>query len=205
MQQALKSLWTDELGDQLKQLAMAQSKRAGSPAGLAPENIVRPAFSQKDRFPGIAPQEKPELSAALDAVVKAADLIKSAQERAEQAEGQARVLAERTSEQLQGAGEQIQSLQERVRLAEERLAAVTERAAEKLADADAQIRAAREETMEYEQRAREIEQQAAHQLAEAHTLLKEANERVFAAETRALESKEDLAYLENYIRERFAI
>ncbi|MGA0594753.1 hypothetical protein [Enterovirga sp. CN4-39] len=197
MQQALKTLWTDELSDQLRQLSTPQARRPAQPA----ENVVRAPFPQRS----VAPQQKPELSAALDAVVKAADLIKTAQERAAHAEEQARALAERTAEQLSQAEQQIQALQERTRAAEERLNAVTERAAEKLADADAQIRAAREESKRQEQRAAAAEQRIQDEIAHAKALLKEADERVFAAETRAMESKEDLAYLENYIRERFAL
>jgi DNA repair exonuclease SbcCD ATPase subunit len=202
MQQALKTLWTDELSDQLRQLSAPQSRRP-APAQIA-ENVVRAPFPQRG-FPGVAPQQKPELSAALDAVVKAADLIKNAQERALYAEDQARTLAERTADQLNQAEQQIQALQERARVAEERLNAVTERAAEKLADADAQIRSARDETRRHEQRAAHAEQRLNDHVAEAQAIIKEADERVFAAETRAMESKEDLAYLENYIRERFAI
>ncbi|NNM72851.1 hypothetical protein [Enterovirga aerilata] len=202
MQQALKTLWTDELSDQLRQLSTPQNRRP-APAQVA-ENVVRAPFPQRS-FPGVAPQQKPELSAALDAVVKAADLIKNAQERAAHAEEQARTIAERTAEQLNQAEQQIQALQERARAAEERLNAVTERAAEKLADADAQIRAAREEARHAEQRAAAAEQRIQEEIAQARALLKEAEDRVFAAETRALESKEDIAYLENYIRERFAL
>lgn len=202
MQQALKTLWTDELSDQLKQLSTPT--RRAPPAQVA-ENVVRAPFPQQRAFPGVAPQQKPELSAALDAVVKAADLIKNAQERAFHAEEQARTLADRTAEQLNQAEQQIQALQERARAAEERLNAVTERAAEKLADADAQIRSAREETKRAEHRATAAEQRVNEELAHAQALLKEADERIFAAETRAMESKEDLAYLENYIRERFAL
>ena len=201
MQQALKTLWTDELSDQLRELSAPQNRR---PAAPGPENVVRPSFIAP-KVSGVAPQQKPELSAALDAVVKAADLIKGAQERAAYAEEQARSLAERTAEQLNAAEQQIQALQERAHAAEERLNAVTERAAEKLADADAQIRAAREQAHRQEERANAAEQRANEQLHEAQNLLRDANERIFAAETRALESKEDLAYLENYIRERFAI
>jgi hypothetical protein len=202
MQNALKTLWTDELSDQLRQLSAPQGRRP-APAQVA-ENVVRAPFPQRG-FPGVAPQQKPELSAALDAVVKAADLIKGAQERAAYAEEQARTIAERTAEQLNQAEQQIRALQERTRSAEERLNAVTERAAEKLADADAQIRAARDEAKRYEIRAAEAEQRVQEEAAHAQELLKEADERIFAAETRAMESKEDLAYLENYIRERFAL
>jgi chromosome segregation ATPase len=202
MQQALKSLWTDELSDQLRHLSAPQNRRS-APSPVS-ENVVRAPFPQQ-RGPGVAPHQKPELSAALDAVVKAADLIKSAQERAAYAEEQARAIAERTAEQLNAAEQQIQALQERARAAEERLGAVTERAAEKLADADAQIRAARDHSKRQEERADAAEQRAEQQIGEAQELLKEANERIFAAETRAMESKEDLAYLENYIRERFAL
>lgn len=202
MQQALKTLWTDELSDQLRQLSAPQTRRP-MPAQIA-ENVVRAPFPQRT-FPGVAPQQKPELSAALDAVVKAADLIKTAQDRAAYAEEHARTLADRTAEQLNQAEQQIQALQERARAAEERLNAITERAAEKLADADAQIRIAREETRRHEQRAAQAEHRADEQAAEVEALVKEAEDRVFAAETRAMESKEDLAYLENYIRERFAI
>ena len=202
MQQALKTLWTDELSDQLRQLSAPQSRRP-APAQIA-ENVVRAPFPQRG-FPGVAPQQKPELSAALDAVVKAADLIKNAQERAAYAEEHARSLADRTAEQLNQAEQQIQALQERARAAEERLNAVTERAAEKLADADAQIRSAHDEAKRHEQRAAAAEQRASEEVAHATALLKEADDRIFAAETRAMESKEDLAYLENYIRERFAL
>ena len=140
MQQALKSLWTDELSDQLRQLSSPQNRRA--PTQIA-ENVVRPTFA-RDRAPSAGSQQKPELSAALDAVVRAADLIKGAQDRAAQAEEQSRQLSERTAEQLNAAEQQLLALQERARAAEERLNAVTERAAEKLADADAQVRAARD-------------------------------------------------------------
>ena len=201
MQQALKSLWTDELSDQLRQLSSPGNRRAATQIA---ENVVRPTFA-RDRAPAPGVGQKPELSAALDAVVRAADLIKGAQERATHAEEQSRQLSERTAEQLNAAEQQLLALQERARAAEERLNAVTERAAEKLADADAQIRAAREQAMRSEERAATSEQRANDQLADAQTLLKEANDRIFAAETRAMESKEDLAYLENYIRERFAL
>lgn len=202
MQQALKTLWTDELNDQLRQLSAPQGRRTPNPEPGV--NVVRPTF-QKDRFAAVAPQQKPELSAALDAVVRAADLIKDAQERAAQAEEQSRILSDRTAEQLNAAEQQIRALQDRTREAEERLAAVTERAAEKLADADAQIRSARDQARRQEERAAVAEERAADQLNEAQVLLKDANERIFAAETRALEAKEDLTYLENYIRERFAL
>ena len=60
MQQALKTLWTDELSDQLRQLSTPQARRPAQPA----ENVVRAPFPQRS----VAPQQKPELSAALDAV-----------------------------------------------------------------------------------------------------------------------------------------
>jgi chromosome segregation ATPase len=202
MQQALKTLWTDELNDQLRQLSLPQGRKPGTAEPSA--NVVRPAF-QRERTASVAPQQRPELSAALDAVVRAADIIKDAQDRASHAEEQARLLGERIAEQLKAAEMQIRALQDRAQEAEDRLSAVTERAAEKLADADAQIRGAREQAKRAEDRAAQAEERASEQIAEAQALVKEANDRVFAAETHALESKEDLTYLENYIRERFAL
>ena len=206
MQQALKSSWTDELSDQLKHLSVPPvRKTAQSVFGSAlAENVVRPTF-QRDRFASASPNPKPELTGALDAVMRAADLIRAAQDRAAQVEEEMSALADRTADQLRTAEQQLQALQDRARSAEEKLAAVTERAAEKLADADAQIQAARDDASRESERADTIEQRSREQLAQAQMLIKDANERVFAADTRALEAKEDLTYLENYIRERFAL
>ena len=48
------------------------------------------------------------------------------------------------------------------------------------------------------------ESRAAEQSAQSQAMLKDANDRVFAAETRAIEAREDLSYVENYMREQLA-
>lgn len=194
MRQALESGWTNELSEQLKQLALPPLVRNSG------ENILRPAFT-KER----SARARPDLAPALDAVVRAAELIRSAQERAEVAELQARRFAEQGAAKLKAAEEEIAKLRERAETAEERLENVTGRAAERLADADQEMRATRDELRREEQRANHAESRVAEQMATSQAMLKDANDRVFAAETRALEAKEDLSYVENYIREQFAV
>lgn len=197
MRQALESNWTSELSEQLKLLALPPVARN------AGENILRPAFA-KERPAGQA-RARPDLAPALDVVVRAADLIRSAQERAEVAELQARRFAEQGASKLKIAEEEIAKLRERAETAEERLETVTARAAERLADADQEMRATREQLRREEERANHAERLVSEQMAKSQALLKDANDRVFAAETRALEAKEDLSYVENYIREQFAV
>lgn len=195
MGQALESSWTNELSEQLRQLAPPVARMPG-------ENVLRPAFT-KDR--PASPGAGPDLTPALDAVVRAAELIRSAQDRAEAAELQARRFAEQGAAKLKAADQEIAKLRERAETAEQRLDAVTARAAERLADADHQMRETRDRLRREEERANLAESRAAEQAAQSQALLEDANDRVFAAETRALEAKEDLSYVENYIREQFAV
>lgn len=197
MRQALESNWTDDLSEQLKQLALPPLVRNSG------ENILRPAFA-KDR-PANPARTRHDLAPALDAVVRAADMIRAAQDRAEAAELQARRFAEQGAEKLKIAEQEIAKLRERAETAEERLDTVTARAAERLADADHDIRATREELRREGERADHAESRAAEQLAQSDAMLKDANDRIFVAETRALEAKEDLSYLDTYIREQLAV
>ncbi len=199
MRQALESGWTNDLSEQLKQLALPPIAR-----NSGGENILRPAFA-KDRPVSSVARSRPDLAPALDAVVRAAEMIRSAQERAEAAEFQARRFAEQGAEKLKVAEQEIAKLRERAETAEERLETVTARAAERLADADHEMRATRDQLRREEDRANQAENRIAEQSAQSQALLKDANDRIFVAETRALEAKEDLSYVENYIREQFAV
>ena len=197
MRQALESSWTPELSEQLKELALPPIARNSG------QNILRPAFV-KD-LPASPARARPDLAPALDAVVRAAELIQETRDRAEAAEHQARRFAEQGAERLKVAEQEIAMLRERAETAEERLETVTTRAAEKLADADQEIRATRDALRREEERADKAESLLAEQMAAAQAMLKDANDRIFVAETRALEAKEDLSYVESYIREQFAV
>lgn len=197
MRQAIESSWTDELSEQLKQLALPPVARNSG------QNILRPAFA-KDRQASPA-GARPDIAPALDAVVRAVEMIQEAQDRAEAAELQARRFAEHGAEKLKVAEQESAKLRERAETAEERLETVTARAAERLADADHEMRATRDALRREEERADKAESLLAEQVAAAQAMLKDANDRIFAAETRALEAKEDLSYVENYIREQFAV
>jgi len=67
-------------------------------------------FQSKDKT-------KPELSAALDAVARAADLIRSAQERTQQAEERAARFADHAAEQISAAEERARQAQAQARAA----------------------------------------------------------------------------------------
>ncbi|MBV9078236.1 MAG: hypothetical protein JO048_12220 [Methylobacteriaceae bacterium] len=198
MQQAVKSIWTEDLDEELRQLTTLSAVRA--PAYPVQENVVRPDFARA------APEPAATKAASLiEAVTQAAETVRVAQERAQRTESEARTLIERTAAELQTTRGEVEALRRRAASAEEQLEAVTARAAERLADADAEIRTLRAEMRLHAERAQLAERRANDQIAEAQGLIKDAGDRVFAAETRALEAREELASLENFIRERFAL
>lgn len=171
-------------------------------ARMPGENVLRPTFA-KER-PASPAAAGLDLAPALDAVMRAAELIRSAQKRAEAAELQARRFAEQGAAKLKAAEQEIAALRERAETAEGRLDAVAARAAERLADADREMRATRDQLRLADERANLAESRAAEQSAQSQALLKDANDRVFAAETRAIEAREDLSYVESYMREQLA-
>lgn len=195
MRQALESDRANASSEQPNQAAPPVARASG-------ENVLRPAFTRGR--PASPAAVRPDLAPALDAVVRAAELIRSAQDRAEAAELQARRFAEQGAAKLKAAEQEIAALRERAETAEGRLDAVAARAAERLADADREMRATRDQLRLAEERASLAESRAAEQSAQCEALLKDANDRVFAAETRAIEAREDLSYVESYMREQLA-
>jgi hypothetical protein len=201
MQQALRSLWSDDLGDELRRINAPLERQAEA----EPENVVRAFPPARERSAGSPAQRaRPELAAAIDAVSQATSLVEDWKSRAEQAEQRATLFAERAVKQMRDADSQIQAALERAGAAEERALALeasfnalSESAAEK-------ARVAEEQIMAQMDRVSRVEEQAAERLREAEAQLRAGAELVRAAELRAQEAKEDLDYLEGYIRDRFS-
>lgn len=196
MQQAVKRAWSEELRGHLEQLAA----REAQPAPEA-ENVVRPTFPRREPGAELDVKTRPELAAALSAVMKAADHIRGASERAEKAELQTADLARRAFEQLDQAEAQIEAAHARIREIEEAAAATAQRLGEEIRAADAKARAGAE-------RERGLEQQLValvQKFERSERNLAESRDQIFAADTRAMEAREDLQYLEKHIREQFGV
>lgn len=182
-----------------------------APSQGDPPNLLRPTFSPDKPVAGLietAPPgaaKKPDLSGALDAVGRAADLIRAAQARAVLAEEQIRVLQDESADRVKLADEEIKALRERARMAESALQFVTGRTEEALSQADAEILSLRTHARAEAERARAVELRSTAQLTAAEKRLKEADARIVAAEARAEAASQDLACLAATIRERFSI
>ena len=170
----------------VEQLATIEPPPAGTASaseGPGAGNIVRPSFPKllTAEAPG---RERPDLSAALDVVMKAAELIKAAEDRASQAERQAASLALRSCAQLEAMEGQLKAAEDEIRAADEKARATERFASEQVRTAEAQTSAAWARVLELK--------------AE----LEAANTRLFAAETTIAEAREDMQYLLNHVRDQ---
>jgi hypothetical protein len=199
MPPAANALWPDDYKHQLDTRTFdAKPYVNGRAAVVEPAvKVVQPSFAPaRDRsWPNGTPQQpRRELSAALDAVVKAADLIHSAHERAREAEERASMAMEQAAEQVRTAEGQSRAAQERAREAEDRVRALVERAAEQIRQAEAQARAAEERAeaamkraQVSDERARVATERSAEQLKAAETRLHSLEESLRSVEARAAE------------------
>ena len=194
MQQALKKIWSEELKGHLQSLSVRSkdSELAPTPG----ENIVRPSFSRTETAPPL--REKPEFAAALEAVLRAVDLIRSAEERAQLAEEQSIDIAQRALAEHEANEARIKTANEAIVRAEERANAAAQRAAEQLTSAEAKAAVAN-------QRIKELESHLvsfSDKMTRTERLIADAHDRVFAAETRAIEAREDVEYLQSFIKDQ---
>lgn len=155
--------------------------------------VVRAPFG-RGASPAPRAKASPELGAALETVMRAADLIASAQERADH--------AEQTRFQI---GEHVEFLRTQLQAAEDRLVLLSDEAERDQASAEAEMERLRAYGASEGRRADEAEARLKQVSDQCDARLKDAHDRVFAAETRALEAKEDIAYLETQIRERLGV
>lgn len=176
--QALKRIWSEELDHQLQTLSVRiQPALLESAAGLArradpepddaepasTENVLRPLVFQRDPAEGspcpeappavdAAPaRPRPELSALLELVTKAAEHVRNADARAERTERQAADLADRTRAQLERAEVLLESAQNAIGSLEGEIDALTARLIESeaaIADAQARVFAAETRALE---------------------------------------------------------
>ena len=161
---------------------------------------MRPSFG-RDQAHSEQTRVRPELAAALASVMKAADSIKAAEARAEQAEQDAAQIAEEGCAYLEAAETRIADLEDGARAAESRRAEAEAEAEARIRSAEAQTHAAHDAWRALEERMAVVVQD----LEDSRRLVVELTDRVFAAETRAVEAQEDLRYLESQIREQFGI
>lgn len=229
--QALKRLWTQDVQEQLKTLAaetaspLPAARVAGEGVGETPvaatsaavelalrpsldapeapgaENIVRPAHFQRPTPPASPQRERPELATALDAVMRATDLIREAESRADQKAQRATDIALRTFAQLERAEAQIEAAHKLVGELEEQVRDANRRAQEASRAADAQLAASRQQVVAMEAEVALLNKS----LEESRSIVADANMRAFAADARAQEARDDVAYLENEIRQQFAL
>lgn len=154
----------DELGDLARQIA-SQLKPDGA---VRPENVLRPAFQRHQ-----SQATRPEQVAALNAIVKAADLIGNRQEQL--------LLSERRAQDAEEA------------------AALLRR---QLNDVEGKLRTALDLAQRERKRAEDLEQRSAELLDRTQAMLAEASDQLAAAEKRATQAEEYLATLQSMIRER---
>ena len=204
MRTALRTIWTDEFEQELERFSSLAKQKFAEPGS---ENVVRPQFN-REPSPTAIPDRKPQLSGALDAVLRASDVIKAAQDRAAVAEDERRELdraLDSATRRAEEAERRLAEAGERALVAEERLVAMTARAGETIAAAQADLDELRAHADEETRRADAAEARAEQQSTERQVLVRDAHERFFAAETRARDLQDDLAYLETHIREQFRL
>ena len=207
--QALKRVWSEELRGHLQHLALREADVVDAPPaaeepGPSPapvENVVRAAFPRRE--PSIADKSRgrPELSAALSAVEQAAEHIKAAEERAEQAQRQADEIVRRACTQLEAAEAEIVAAHDTLRTVEDRATVSAQRWADQVRAAEAQTEAARARCTDLETEIRGL----AERLTASEMMLIGAKDHIIAAEARALEAREDMRCLAAHIREQFAL
>lgn len=154
----------DELGDLARQIA-SQLKPDG---GMRPENVLRPTFQRQS-----GQATRPEQVAAMNAIVKAADLMGSRHEQV--------LLSERRA---QDAEEQVTLLRRQ------------------LNDVESKLRTALDLAQRERKRAEDLEQRSAEMLDRTQSMLSDASEQLVSAEKRATQAEEYLASLQSLIRER---
>ena len=153
----------DELGDLARQIA--SQIKTETPAQRNP-NIVRPSFAR-------TPAPRPEQVAALNAIVKAADLIGARQEQI--------AISERRAQEAE---ELVQTLRRTLQETEDNL------------------RAALEVGQRERRRAEDLERRSAELMDRNQAVVAEAGARLDVAEKRADLAEDYLATLQTLIRER---
>ena len=152
----------DELGDLARQIA-SQLKTGDR------ENVLRPSFNRP-----AAP--RPEQVAALNSIVRAADLIGNRHE-------------------------QLLTLERRAQDAEELSAHLKKQ----VSDYEDKLRAALDHLQRERRRSEDLEQRSADMLDRTQQMLTDAGERLAASDKRAAQAEEYLAALQSMIRERLDI
>lgn len=151
----------DELGDLARQIA--SQIKSGSQA----ENVLRPSFNRP-----AAP--RPEQVAALNSIVRAADLIGNRQE-------------------------QLLLMERRATEAEDQIALMKRQ----MAEYEDKLRAALDHLQRERRRSEDLEQRSADMLDRTQSMMTDASERLATSEKRAAQAEEYLATLQSMIRERF--
>lgn len=154
----------DELGDLARQIA-SQLKPDG---GHRPENVLRPTFQKQS-----AQATRPEQVAALNAIVKAADLMGARHEQV--------MLSERRA---QDAEEQVILLRRQ------------------LNDVESKLRTALDLAQRERKRAEDLEHRSAEMLDRMQSMLSDASDQLAASEKRASQAEDYLATLQTLIRDR---
>ncbi len=153
----------DELGDLARQIA---SQLKSDPAARAAENVLRPSFPR----PTAA---RPEQVAAMNAVVRAADLMGSRREQI--------AIAERRAGEAE---DKVEALKRLLIETEDKLSSTID-------------------ALERERkRAEDLERRSAEMLDRTQAMITDASDRLIASEKRASLAEEYLATLQNMIRER---
>jgi chromosome segregation ATPase len=155
----------DELGDLARQIA-SQLKPDGAARS---ENVLRPSFQRQSAQPAT----RPEQVAALNAIVKAADLIGARQE-------------------------QLQATERRATEAEEQVVALRRQ----INDLEMKLRTALDLAQRERKRAEDLEQRSAEMLDRTQAMLTDASEQLAASEKRANQAEDYLANLQSLIRDR---
>ena len=155
----------DELGDLARQIA-SQLKPDGASRA---ENVLRPKFQRPQ-----SQATRPEQVAALNAIVKAADLMGSRNEQL--------LMTERRAHDAE---EQVLMLRRQMN------------------DLEVKLRTALDLAQRERKRAEDLEQRSAEMLDRTQAMLTEAGEQLAASEKRAEQAEEYLATLQTVIRERF--
>lgn len=167
----------------------------------AAENVVRPAHFQRAADGVPKPRARPELSTALDAVMKATDLIKEAEARADLKAQRATDVAFRTFAQLERMEAEAEAAHRLVRDLRGDIADADRRVTDAVRASETQLVAAQRRIAMLEAQVADL----TDLLDESKSLIQDAETRVFAAETRAQEAREDVTFLEGHIRQQFAI
>lgn len=192
-QEAARALRPNQAG--LAEPGPADALRGSLPLEGAPENVVRPVAFQRDPAAPRA-SSRPDVAAAIDTVVRAAEVLKAAEQDADDKTQRALNLAFRTISQLEKAEGQLRAAYGRIEeLAQSADAART--SAERLAVTERTLAASQERT-------RDLEGHVAHlagALAAAEARADAADHRAQAAETLACEAQADVRYLADKVSE----